>query len=126
MLAKIAAPTGLTLDADGNLLVVCRSTDPIRQVTSAGEVTVLVKGRPFKMAQDIAVDSEGTIFVTDGYAKAIWNITAGEAPLEAISGAPLIHPVGIFAAAEQVLVVDPRAKDVFRIVDGKLESILKP
>ena len=126
LLAEIAAPTGLTLDADGNLLVVCRSTDPIRRVTSSGKVSVLVAGRPFKMAQDIAVDSEGTIFVTDGYAKTIWNVAADEAPQEAISGSPLIHPVGIYSAAEQLLVADPRAKDVFRIVDGKLESILTP
>jgi sugar lactone lactonase YvrE len=124
VVAAVAAPTGLALATNGDVLVVCRTKDSVRRVTAAGEVSVVVSGTPFGFAQDIAVDGEGTIFVTDGYAKAIFSVTSGEAPTKIIAGDPLVHPVGICRSGDVMLVVDPRAKKLFRLVDGGLESVL--
>jgi sugar lactone lactonase YvrE len=124
VVAAVAAPTGLALAANGDVLVVCRAKDPVRRVTAAGEVSVVVSGTPFGFAQDIAVDGEGKIFVTDGYAKAIFSVMPGEAPTKLLAGDPLVHPVGICRDGDVMLVVDPRAKKLFRLVDGGLESVL--
>ena len=124
VIAAVSAPTGLALAANGDVLVVCRAKDPIRRVTAAGEVSVVVSGTPFGFAQDIAVDGEGKIYGTDGYAKAIFSVTSGEAPTKLLAGDPLVHPVGICRRGDVMLVVDPRAKKLFRLVDGQLESVL--
>jgi sugar lactone lactonase YvrE len=120
----VEAPTGLALAANGDVLVICRAKDPVRRVTAAGEVSVVVSGTPFGFPQDIAVDGEGKIFVTDGYAKAIFSATSGEAPTKIFAGDPLVHPVGICRSGDVMLVVDPRAKKLFRLVDDGLESVL--
>jgi sugar lactone lactonase YvrE len=124
VVAAVEAPTGLALAANGDILVICRAKDPVRRVTAAGEVSVVVAGTPFGFPQDIAVDGEGKIFVTDGYAKAIFSATAGEAPTKLFAGDPLVHPVGICRSGDVMLVVDPRAKKLFRLVDDGLESVL--
>ena len=124
IVAAVEAPTGLALAANGDILVICRAKDPVRRVTAAGEVTVVVSGTPFGFPQDIAVDGEGKIFVTDGYAKAIFSATTGEAPTKVFAGDPLVHPVGICHSGDVMLVVDPRAKKLFRLVDDGLESVL--
>jgi len=124
VVAAVEAPTGLALAANGDILVICRAKDPVRRVTAAGEVSVVVSGTPFGFPQDIAVDGEGKIFVTDGYAKAIFSATAGEAPTKLFAGDPLVHPVGICRSGDVMLVVDPRAKKLFRLVDDGLESVL--
>ena len=124
VVATVAAPTGLALAANGDVLVVCRAKDPVRRVTAAGEVSVVVSGTPFGFAQDIAVDGEGKIFITDGYAKAIFSVTSGGALTKILAGDPLVHPVGICRSGDVMLVVDPRAKKVFRLADGGLESML--
>ena len=124
VVATVEAPTGLALAANGDVLVICRAKDPVRRVTAAGEVSVVVSGTPFGFPQDIAVDGEGKIFVTDGYAKAIFSATTGEAPTKVFAGDPLVHPVGICHSGDVMLVVDPRAKKLFRLVDDGLESVL--
>jgi hypothetical protein len=124
VVASVAAPTGLALDQNGDVLVVCRAKDPVRRVTAAGDVSVVVSGTPFGFAQDIAVDGAGNIFVTDGYAKAIFGVTSGEAPTKLLTGDPLVHPVGICRSGDVMLVVDPRAKKLFRMADGRLESVI--
>jgi sugar lactone lactonase YvrE len=124
IVAAVEAPTGLALAANGDVLVICRAKDPVRRVTAAGEVSVVVSGTPFGFPQDIAVDGEGKIFVTDGYAKAIFSATTGAAPTKIFAGDPLVHPVGICRSGDVMLVVDPRAKKLFRLVDDGLESVL--
>ena len=124
IVAAVEAPTGLALAANGDVLVICRAKDPVRRVTAAGEVSVVVSGTPFGFPQDIAVDGEGKIFVTDGYAKAIFSATTGAAPTKIFAGDPLVHPVGICRNGDVMLVVDPRAKKLFRLVDDGLESVL--
>ena len=124
VVAAVEAPTGLALAANGDVLVICRAKDPVRRVTAAGEVSVVVSGTPFGFPQDIAVDGEGKIFVTDGYAKAIFSATTGEAPTKIFAGDPLVHPVGICRSGDVMLVVDPRAKKLFRLVNDGLESVL--
>jgi sugar lactone lactonase YvrE len=77
--ARFNSPTGLAVDNAGNLLVVDRLNSTVRMITPGGTVSTLA-GKPdtvgsadgnganarFKFPNDVAVDAQGTIYVSDG------------------------------------------------------------
>lgn len=78
--ARFTYPTGIAVDASGNLYV----AEPanyggdfkfIRKITSTGVVTTLAfpGSKPF----GIAADTSGNLYVTDVSTEAIWKITSG-------------------------------------------------
>lgn len=123
-IATIQAPRGLFCDRSGKLWVVCHDTT--RQVVSFGpndEKAVVVSERPMSFPSHIVVDSKGVMYVADGYSQAIWRKTP-DGPLEKwVEGAPLVHPVGLALDQDTPIVIDPRAKALFRLVEKKLEVV---
>ena len=119
--ATLPGPSGVALDDKKHLWVVSRAKNPLRKFSlSDGKVTTVVKGRPFQFPQDVSVDASGTAFVTDSYKKCIWKIVPGQPPQVWVSGGSLQNPLGLTWAGKDLLVVDARARDVFRIsADGK-------
>jgi outer membrane protein assembly factor BamB len=113
--ADVEAPTGLCLDGEGRLWVVSRGPQALLRVDSKGNVEPVISNRAFEFPQAVAVDKEGTAFVSDGYGKAVWRVQPQKQPQQWVSGDPLVYPVELAWQDDKLLVVDPRAKSVFRI-----------
>ena len=77
--ARFAYPSGVAVDASGNIYVADRTNHTIRKVTPAGNVTTFAglantpggtdgtgSAARFSSPQGIAVDSAGTVYVADG------------------------------------------------------------
>jgi sugar lactone lactonase YvrE len=126
LLAEVPAPRGVCLDRDGRLLVVSHGKDgPLLRVASDGRITTVVGGRPFEFPHDVAIDPDGTIYVSDGYAKAVWRIREAGKHEKWVSGAPLMNPVGLSWTKDGLLVADPRANAVFAIdATGKVTRVV--
>lgn len=120
--AKVEGPAGLSFDADGNLYVASRSAERLFKITSDATVTAVEGAREIRFAQDVAVDANGRILVTDGYGKSIWNFAGGVNRI--VEGDPLVHPVGISSSAAGTYVVDPRGKGVLQLNDGSVSPLL--
>ncbi len=90
--ARFFNPTGLAMDADGNLYVADSHNQTIRKVTSAGKVTTFAgsagktgsadgsgSNARFYNPFDVAVDADGNVFVADAWNHTIRKITPGGA-----------------------------------------------
>ena len=122
--ADVPAPRGLTLDSDGNLLVVSSSTNQLFRVSSDGKVESIVKKRLMKFPNDVVVGQDKTIYVSDGYSKAVWTVQANGQAEKWISGKPFNNPVGLAWRGKNLLVADPQAVAVFEVTpDGKISKL---
>lgn len=120
----VPSPIGLAAGAEDRLYVLTRVPDPIRQVNASGEVSTLVKDRPFQFPGDMSATADGHLLVSDSYGKCVWRMKPGEAAQKWVAEG-LKHPVGVATQGERVFVVDARAKMVFEIqADGSLKPLL--
>jgi streptogramin lyase len=119
-LATLAGPSGVALDDKQHLWVVSRAKNPLQKILPDGTVETVVAKRPFQFPNDVIVDKNGVAFVTDSYQKCIWKVVPGQPPESWVSGGSLQNPVGITWSGQDLIVVDSRARDVFKIsADGK-------
>lgn len=117
--AAVPAPRGLFYDSQKQLWVI--SGRKLVRIGAGGEQKTIVDDGVFLYPHTVAVSDEGTAYVCDGYAKAVWKIAAGQKPEKWVSGSPLDNPVGIELHQGKLFVADPRAKAVFEIDSaGKL------
>lgn len=124
--AEVAAPAGICLDREQRLWVVSRGTNALYRITPDKEVETVVAGREFEFPHDVAIGTDNAAYISDGYAKAIWRLSADGKPEKWFSGEPLINPVGLAWQGDNLLVVDPRAKAVFQIdAEGKISPVLR-
>lgn len=123
LFAKLNA-RGLCLDAKGNLWVVTQDNEQLVKVTPDAKTEVIVATRQFDFPHQVAVNAAGDAYVTDGYGKAIWKVSAGQTPQKAIQGEPLINPVGISLMGNELLITDPRAAKVFKWDGSNQPSLL--
>lgn len=123
---QIQAPRGLCLDSEEHLWVVAGRK--LVRVSPAGEKTTVVEDGTFRFPHTVAVGTDKTAYVCDGYEKCIWKVPPGGKPTKLVSGEPLVNPVGMRLVADKLYVVDPRAKAVFQVtLDGKIASLpMKP
>lgn len=116
-------PNSVCVDSQDRVWVISKNEQQVQIIKDDGTAEIIVGKRVFKYANQIVVDKSGTAFVSDGYSKAIWKIDEGQEPEILIQGAPLDNPVGLTFADDQLVVVDPRARQVFKVnADNKLES----
>ncbi|MEC8553830.1 MAG: NHL repeat-containing protein [Planctomycetota bacterium] len=119
-------PRGVGIGADGKVWVVSQQKAQLQIVDDSGKVEAVVADRKFQFPHQIAFDEDGNAYVTDGYAKAVWKVTAGAEPVKIISGEPLAGPVGITAYKDGLLVADPKARKVFQLsLDGELTELFE-
>jgi sugar lactone lactonase YvrE len=117
-------PRGLCFDSAGNLWAI--SGRELIKVSASGEKSTVVGDGAFEFPHTVAVSADGTAFVCDGYAKAIWKVAADGKPVKLASGPPFVNPVGMRLAVDKLLVADPHAKSVFQVtLDGKVSAIPK-
>jgi streptogramin lyase len=115
LFAQLPAPRGLHVDREDRVWIVSHGKDQLLRMTASGKPEVIVAGRPFEFPSAVVVDGEGTAYVCDTYAKAIWKVASGKPPAKWLTGDPLVSPVGLAWQGENLLVADPRAKGVVRI-----------
>ena len=115
-LALLAAPRGLFVDAEDRLWAVAASGDaPLVRVAADGTVTPVVKSREFQFPHDVVVTADGTAYVSDNYAVALWKVAPDGTVTKWLSGAPLAGPVGLALQGDRVLVADPKARTIFAV-----------
>lgn len=107
-------PRGVYVDWKDRVWVVSQNPEQLLMVSDDGKTEAVVANRTFEFPHQVVVNSAGTAFVTDGYKKAIWKVVPGKAPEIFFEGPPLDNPVGISMVHDKLIVVDSRAKKVFR------------
>ena len=114
-------PRGVFVDSKDQVWVVSQDAQQLQIVDDEGKSKAIVDKRIFEFPHQVVVNSQGQAFVSDGYKKAIWRIDPGAAPEVVVSGVPLDNPVGLALVDDQVVITDPRARQVFRLKDNKCE-----
>lgn len=113
--AEVPAPRGLFVDGANRVWVLSHGQDQLLRLNAEGkESEVIVKGRPFEFPNALVVDKQGAAYVCDTYGKAIWRIAAGQQP-EKCSSPLLKNPVALAIAGEELLIVDPKLREIVRI-----------
>ena len=122
--AEVPAPTGIALDGEGRLWVVSRGPSPLWRVGLDGKVEKVIAERAFEFPNAVAIGKDGTAYIADGYAKAIWKLPPEGKHVKWVSGDPLVNPVGLAWQDDKLLVVDPRANGVFQVdPEAKISAV---
>lgn len=124
--AKIQAPRAIFFDAQGAILVLTDSN--IVRVGEGGATKPLLEKPPFQFPHDAVRHPNGNIYVTDGYAHAIWQVAPeaqGWKVSALVQGDPLKSPQGIALDGKgNLLVADAHAKAIFRVtVKGEISAL---
>ena len=123
--AQLAAPRGLFVDGAGRLWAVAASGEqPLVRIAADGAIEPVVKERVFEFPHDVVVADDGTAYVSDNYARAVWKVATDGTATKWISGEPLKGPVGLALRAGKLLIADPQAKTVWEADnEGKLTPL---
>lgn len=114
--AVVRAPRGMTVDSTGILWIVSHGPDHLLKLNPAdGKIETVVKGMAFQFGHDIVLKDDTTAFVVDGYAKTVWKIEAGNAPVAFAEGEPFKNPVGLSLSENGLLVADPHKKTIYQV-----------
>src|SRR5262249_46491982 len=105
--ADVPAPCGMAVDDKDVLWVVSRSKRPPFKMSPDQKVEAIVAHRRFQFPNDVALDGHGTVYISDGYAKTIWKLTAGGKPQNFVAEKILVNPVGLAWHDGSLLIADP-------------------
>ncbi len=112
LVARVNA-RGLAFDSEGKLWAVTPDAAAVKKIdVNNGEVEDVVTGRPFQYPNGLCWAGDHG-YVTDGYGKCIWKITADGKTEKWHEGEPLVGPVGITVTDESIFVADPKQKQVY-------------
>lgn len=111
--ADIRAPRAILFDKAGAIVVL---TDKTLLKVTGGETTPIVNTTPFEFPHDAVLHENGSYYVTDGYAQAVWQIAPDGKVSALVQGDPLKSPQGLALDGKgNFLVADARAKAIFQI-----------
>ena len=121
--AVLGGARGLYLDKD-ELWILTSPAPQIRRFSMDKKPTVVVKDLTFEFPHQIQ-RKDGVSYITDGYKRCVWKVKDDGSAEQWVSGAPFVNPLGIRFQGNDLLLIDPRAKGLFRIKpDAKVERIL--
>lgn len=121
--AVLGGARGLFVEND-DLWVLTAPTPQLQRFAADKTPTVIVKDLTFEFPHQIA-RKDGLSYVSDGYKRCVWKVKDDGTAEQWVSGAPFVNPLGIRFQGDDLLLIDPRAKSLFRIKpDGKIETIL--
>lgn len=114
--AAINSPRGLTLDEEGNLLVLSTSSrnGQIQKIQPDGTVVPFIEHHPFRLPHKIVRGTNGWFYVSDNYNRCIWRVSPDGECHEWLQGKPLDRPVGLCRLHDDFLITDPHIKTIFR------------
>lgn len=120
----VNGPRGIAVDDEDHVWVLSLQAPQLQRVSPDGNVEEIVSELTFEFPHQVELDPDGTAYVSDGYAKAIWRVTRDGQAEKWISGAPLDNPVGISWHGEDLLIADSRANALFSAApDGTLTQV---
>lgn len=112
--AEIKGPRAILFDKAGGVLVLTDRN--LVRVGEGGRIEPVLEDSPFELAHDAVLHPNGNYYVTDGYAKAIWQVTPQGEPTVLVQGDPLQSPQGLAVDGEgNLLVADAHARTVFKV-----------
>jgi sugar lactone lactonase YvrE len=121
--AEIRAPKAILFDKQGLVLVL--TDQNLVRVGNGSPPEPIIEDSPFEFAHDAVRHPNGNYYVTDGYAKAIWQVTPEGQTSALVQGAPLQSPQGLALDGEgNLLVADAQAKTIFKVnVKGEVSVL---
>ena len=112
--ADVQAPRAIFFDKEGAILILTDTN--LMKVGDGGKVEPLLESAPFEFPHDAALHPNGNTYVTDGYARAIWQITPKGEVSAFVQGDPLKSPQGLAIDGQgNLIVADAHAKAVFQV-----------
>lgn len=117
--AVIAGCRGLYVDDKGFIWALSSLKPQLRKYSGDGKFEVVVDDLVFEFPHQVTVTPDGTAYVTDGYAKAIWKIPPGGKPEKWVSGEPFVNPIGIRQQGDKLIICDSRANALFQVGPDK-------
>ncbi len=120
----VRAPRAILFDKDGAIVVL---TDKTLVRVSGNSTSPIVATPPFEFPHDAVLHPNGSFYVTDGYARAVWQVSPDGKVTALVKGEPLKSPQGIAVDREgNLLVADAHAKAIFRITPkGEVAPLVK-
>lgn len=121
--ADVRAPRAVIFGKDGAIVVL---TDKNLVRVAEGSTTPIAASPPFEFSHDAVLHADGNYYVSDGYAKAIWKVTADGNVTSLVRGDPLVSPQGLAIDRQgNLLVADPHAKAILRIsLKGEITQLV--
>jgi sugar lactone lactonase YvrE len=122
--ADVRAPRAILFDKDAAIVVL---TDKSLVRVSGGSTSPIVATPPFEFPHDAVLHPNGSFYVTDGYAHAVWQVTPDGKVAALLKGDPLKSPQGIAVDGKgNLLVADAHAKAIFQITPkGEITTLGK-
>jgi sugar lactone lactonase YvrE len=112
--ANVEAPRTILFDKDGAIIVLTDRN--LERVRDGGKTEPILDSPPFEFPHDAVLHPNGNYYVSDGYARAIWQVTPGGEVTALVQGDPLKSPQGLALDGKgNLLVADPHAKSIFQI-----------
>jgi sugar lactone lactonase YvrE len=120
----VRAPRAILFDKEGAIVVL---TDKTLLKVSGNSTSPIVATPPFEFPHDAVLHSNGSYYVTDGYAHAVWQVSPDGKVSALVKGEPLKSPQGIAVDGKgNLLVADAHAKAIFQItLQGQVTPLVK-
>jgi sugar lactone lactonase YvrE len=125
VLSSLNAPSGVAVDASGNLYIADQFNFRVRKVSPSGVIsTVAGDGDPNGLAPtDVAVDAAGNLFIADSRNHRVWKLVPGGA-LTTIAAGPLNSPAAITVDNANTVFIAEQNGRVQRInADGTVSTV---